>query len=287
MSLISLKSQFVCSYLLAHVPLLVTIADVLLVYLLVYQFLLWVTKSHVASLFRGLFLIFILYLLSLALGLSTLNWILEKFATVLVLLLIIIFQPELRHLLEKLGMGDQRITSLLDPEKRNTSVIKRLLKAIESLAKEKMGAIIVIEGQTPLDEYIASGIPINGNISIELITTLFWPKSPTHDGAIILKGDKIAAAGCLLPLTNAPLADRRLGTRHRAAIGLSDISDATIIVVSEETGIISLAEFGMLTRYLTKEDLETRFFNLYQGKTRQKKLNWKQIWQIWQPLEKE
>ena len=139
--------------------------------------------------------------------------------------------------------------------------IQQLVRGVESLSKNKIGAIIVLEGTTSLKNYIDSGIKIGGELNADIISTLFWPGTPTHDGAIIVKDGSIEAASCYLPLTETPIPDRRIGTRHRAALGLSETTDAFIIVVSEESGIISIAENGTLTRYLTKESLETQLFN--------------------------
>ena len=130
-------------------------------------------------------------------------------------------------------------------------IIKQLLRATKFLATEKIGAIIAIERLSSLSEYSEAGIAVNTEINSELLSSLFWPGTPTHDGAIIIRNGKIDAAGCFLPLTNSKLTDRRLGTRHRAALGLSEVSDAFIIIVSEEKGVISLAEDGVLTRFLT------------------------------------
>ncbi len=209
-----------------------------------------------------------IYFVSRLFGFLTLNWLLEKLATALILIAIIIFQPELRRFLEKIGSG-KLFSPLVEGQReaKSTTVIKHLLKTVEMLSKEKIGALIVSEVGTNLSEYIESGIPIRSHISAELLCTLFWPKSPTHDGAVIIRENKIEAAGCLLPLTDTPLTDGRLGTRHRAAIGLSKLTDAVIIVVSEESGIVSIAENGNLNRFLNKEALETRLFNLYKEET--------------------
>lgn len=238
--------------------------DVILVFLLFYMLLRWIKDTHSLALIRGIFWVLLIYMLSSLLGLSTLNWVLGKFTTVLLLLVIIIFQPELRRFLERIGTPGHLFSPLLEQsEGQYTTVIKSLLRAVELLSKEKVGALVVIEVSTNLSEYIESGIRINGSISPELLATLFWPNSPTHDGAVIIRENRIEAAGCLLPLTDTPVRDRRLGTRHRAALGLTELSDALVIVISEETGVISLAEHGNLTRFLSKEALETRLFNLY------------------------
>ncbi len=235
------------------------------VFCLVYLFLVWTKHSHSGTLIRGLLIIGSMYGVSIILGLRTLNWLLGHLASALILIVIIIFQPELRRLLERIGSGS--LFSKFTPNSRDanhTTIIKHILRSVEALSRDKVGALIVIEVGTNLDEYIESGILLHASISTELLTTLFWPKTPTHDGAVIIRSNKIEASGCLLPLTDTPVSDRRLGTRHRAAIGLSKLTDAIVIVVSEETGTISLAENGNLTRYLNREALETRLFNLYQ-----------------------
>ncbi len=245
------------SFFLSSTHWMVAAIDFLLVYLLVYRLLVWISESHAESLVRGLLVVFALYAASFTLKLTTLNWLLGKFATVLMLLILIVFQPELRRFLERIGSGRLMTPLVSQDEDQYVSVIKQLLRAVDILSKECVGGLIVIELGTNLNEYIQSGIRIQSHISGELLASLFWPKSPTHDGAVVIRESRIAAAGCLLPLTEATLQDRRLGTRHRAAMGLSEVSDALVIVISEETGVISLAERGNLTRYLNKQALET------------------------------
>ncbi len=242
---------------------LVATVDFCLVYLLIYRLLVWISETHAESLVRGLLVVLALYAASFTLQLTTLNWVLGKFATVLLLLILIVFQPELRRFLERIGSGRLLTPFMIHEDDQHLSVIKQLLRAVDILSKERVGGLIVIELGSNLNEYIQSGIRVHAHISGELLASLFWPKSPTHDGAVILRESRIAAAGCLLPLTDATLQDRRLGTRHRAAMGLSEVSDALVIVISEETGVISLAERGNLTRYLNKQALETRLFSLY------------------------
>lgn len=239
--------------------------DVFLVYLLIYYFLKWARNTHAFDLMRGLVGVLMVYLLSQMLGMDTLHWILERFSIVLLLLVIIVFQPELRRFLENIGSFGHLLSPLLSSrDGQSTVIIKGILTAIELLSKERIGALIVIEVGTNLSEYVESGIKTDAYVSSALLSNLFWPGSPTHDGAVIIREHRVEAAGCLLPLTDTRLDDRRLGTRHRAALGLSEVSDALVFVVSEETGIISLAEKGNLTRYLTKEAMESRLFNLYQ-----------------------
>lgn len=241
-------------------------ADIAIVYYLIYRFILWIKATQAVRLLLGLFWVFGFYFVSLLLGFKVLNWILEILSTVVLLLFIIIFQPEIRRFLECLGSG-RMFLPLMTANHDSTVIIKQLLQGIDRLSKQKIGGLIVIENGSNLDEYIDSGVALDAAISSELIVSLFWPGNLTHDGAVIIRENKIAAAGCLLPLTNTMISDRRLGTRHRAALGLAEKSDSLVIVVSEETGIISFAENGALIRYLNREALETRLFNLYKPTT--------------------
>ena len=239
-----------------------TILDVSVVYCLVYYLLKWLKGTQSFVLIRGLVVIGFLYVICQWLNLHTVNWLVSNLTSVLIIMLIVVFQNELRRLLERLGSS--RFFSGDSTGTRNTTqVIKQLLRAVQLLSKKKIGALIVIEMTTTLYPYSQTGIPTDAVVSAELLVTLFWPNSPTHDGAVILKDNTIVAVDCLLPLSEAYLVDRSIGTRHRAALGLSEKTDALIIIVSEETGIISLAENGNLTRYLNRETLETRLFNLY------------------------
>jgi len=194
-----------------------------------------------------------------------LNWILSKFTTVLLVLLVILFQPELRRFFERIGATGHVFSALVeDGQAKSTLAIQNILKAVEVMSKDRIGGIIVVERSTNLAEYVDSVIHLDCILSSEMLLSLFSQVTQTHDGAAIVRGGRIVAAGCLLPLTRSILQDRRLGTRHRAALGLAEITDAVAIVVSEESGVISLAEDGDLTRFLTKEALESRLFNLVQ-----------------------
>lgn len=237
------------------------ILDIAIVYLITYRLFSWLKNTNAFDLIKGLALIFLVFLLSSILNLTTLNWILEKFTTVILIVVVIIFQPELRRFLERVGSSGQFFPAF-NKMKPVTSAtfIQQILRAVEFLSKEKIGAIIVLEGQVSLQQYIETGIKIKSEVNSEIIASLFWPGSPTHDGAIIIKDEKIESAGSFLPLTEFPIADRRLGTRHRAAMGISEVSDSMVLIVSEETGVISIVEQGAMMRYLTKESLETRLF---------------------------
>ena len=237
--------------------------DVVLVYLLTYRLLAWLKRSYALDLIKGVLLVILVFVASHVLSLTTLNWILEKFATVLLIVVVIIFQPELRRFLERVGSTGNLFTiSSYFPEVKSTATMQSLIRAVDYLSREKIGAIIVIEGQTSLSQYCDTGIRVRGDLNMEMLSSLFWPGSPTHDGAVIIKDSIIEAAGCFLPLTETMIKDRSLGTRHRAALGLSEITDAIVIVISEESGVISLVEHGVMTRYLTKEALQTRLVSL-------------------------
>ncbi len=240
-----------------------SITDLAVVYIVVYIFLIWAKNSPSYNLLRGLVGVLVILIVSFLANLPTLNWLTGKFTEIVIFLLIIVFQPEIRRLLDRLGSDNIFGKTMFSDEFQPTVMIKQLLRAVDALAQRKIGALIVIERSTNLADYMESGVTINGRISSDLLVTLFWPNTPTHDGAVIIRENRIASAGCLLPLTHSKITDRRLGTRHRAALGLSETTDALIIVISEETGTISLAEKGNLTRYLNKEALETRLFNLY------------------------
>jgi len=170
----------------------------------------------------------------------------------------IVFQPELRRALEHLGRGKIFKSSFWNLNNQDfENMLDELNKALPVLVKKRMGALIVIERLTGLKEWIDTGIPVEGVVTAELLVNIFFPRSPLHDGAVIIQGNLIVAAGCYLPLTEEPDLGKELGTRHRAGIGISEQSDAVAIIVSEETGIISIAHDGVLTRYLDEKKLRS------------------------------
>ena len=232
----------------------------------VYLFFYVLKRTQIQNISIILFAFFLAYSLSQMIGLPLFSEFIQMFFLIFIVFILIIFQNEIRRSSDKLRKG----TLFFNQKPKKTKqplLIKRILQSIEFLAKNKIGALIVIEQSIDLDEYAESGIPLQATLTSELICSLFWPGSPTHDGAIILRGNEILTAGCLLPLTHTTVTDKRLGTRHRSAIGISEETDALVIVVSEETGTISIAEKGNLTRFLNREALETRLFNLYKEST--------------------
>ena len=252
--------------------------DILVVAFLIYYVLLWLQGTRAIPLIRGLILILLVYVIGRVLGFHTLNWLFEKFAAIIAVMLIILFQPELRRTLERFGRGRFFGTLGFTPMPHGSMYVRHIVRTVEQLSEGKIGALIVLERMTGLTEYLESGVRLDAILSAELLLSIFNLKSPLHDGAVIVQGDRILAASCLFPISESRLLDKRLGTRHRAAVGISETTDALAIVVSEKTGIISMAENGYLTRYLTKDLLEEKLFSLYKvEKNKVELLPWK-IW---------
>jgi diadenylate cyclase len=221
--------------------------DILLVTALFYSLWRLIVGTRALNLVRGLLVYLLVWFLSTLLGLSTLSWILGNAATLGAFALIVVFQPELRGLLERLGRPQgPRATSL---------ALEELLLGVARLAERRYGALIALERRTPLGEYAATGEVLEARLSARLLVTLFYPGTPLHDGGAILREGRLLAAGCLFPLSEAQVG---LGTRHRAALGLSEVSDALVLVVSEETGSVRLAEGGRLSPPLSLEALRAR-----------------------------
>ncbi len=233
------------------------ILDVFVVAVAVYYFMMAIRGTRAVQLVKGIFIIVAIYMISGLLNMHTLNYILNTVVQVAMFGVIVIFQPELRSLLEKMGQLKAgkfigAAFNISNQEKDLTDVISSISIAASQMAETRTGALIVIERMTRLGEYMHSGTKINADVSTELIKNIFAPNTPLHDGAVIVRENKIITAGCVLPLTaNSNLASE-LGTRHRAALGLSEASDAVVVVVSEETGKISIAVNGSLTRNLTR-----------------------------------
>ena len=255
--------------------------DIVIVAILFYYVLLWLQGTRAIPLIRGLVVILLIYLGGRLLGLYTINWLFDKFAAVIVIMLVILFQPELRRTLERFGRGKLLGTLGFAPAPHGSFYVRSVVRAVEQLSEGKIGALIVLERVTGLTEYLESGVRLDAMLSAELLVSIFNPKSPLHDGAVAIQGDRVLAASCLLPLSESRLLDKRLGTRHRAAVGISELSDSLVIVVSEKTGIISLAENGYLTRYLTKDQLEEKLFSLYKVEKMKVELFPFKSWKIW------
>lgn len=229
--------------------------EIALVAYLIYRILLLWTGTRAFQIFFGLLLLVAVYAVAQLLEFGLITYILSQVFTYGAFALIVVFQPELRNALAQLGRS--RFWRIL-PKMEGVDVAEEIAAAAERLSRAKIGAIIAIEREVGLGEYAETGTPISARVSADLLTTIFTPYSPLHDGAVIVRGDQIVAAGSILPLTQFPISDKSLGTRHRAAIGLSEETDAYVVVVSEETSQISLAHRGVLRRGLDPERLRAR-----------------------------
>jgi diadenylate cyclase len=237
----------------------VEVLDVALVTFILYRLLRLVRGTRATQLLAGLIVLALLGFAASILHLILLSWLFQNAAPFIVIGVIVLFQPELRRALDQVGrLGHLgRPLSGFNPQLFNRS-IGEAIRAAEFLSMRRTGALMVFEREVGLEDYAATGVRINGELSAEFLQTIFFPNSPLHDGAAIIRGSHIIAAGCLLPLPEEGAVRERLGTRHRAAIGLSLASDALIVVVSEETGGISLVENGSITRNLDAEALRNR-----------------------------
>ncbi|KAF1085069.1 DNA integrity scanning protein DisA [Sporotomaculum syntrophicum] len=234
----------------------VSIIDILIVAFVLYRLMMLIQGSRAVQLIKGLAVLLVATAVSSLLNLNTVHWLLRQAMTVLVVALPIVFQPELRRALEKLGGGDFFVRPLTQmAEDDRSALINEVVRATQNMSASRTGALIVLERVTGLQELIDTGIKVDGLVSAELLMNIFISKSPLHDGAVIIRGDRLAAAACVLPLSESRHLSRELGTRHRAAVGLSEQSDAVAVVVSEETGAVSLTLEGILYRRLTEVEL--------------------------------
>lgn len=247
--------------------------DMAIVAYVAYRAILLIRGTRAVQLIKGLAVLIISTKASEWLGLYTINWLLRNTMTVGVIALLIVFQPELRRALEQLGRGGFLVNPFFSiSEEEINKLINELAHAVQVFAKNKMGALIVLERNTGLNDVIETGIEISGRVTAELLVNIFIPNTPLHDGAVVIRNDKIMAAGCFLPLTENPNLSKELGTRHRAALGITEQSDAVSIIVSEETGVISVAVDGKLTRYLDIKTFKEMIKNLLHSKKEQKQI---------------
>lgn len=242
-----------------------TYIDILIIALIIYKVMDWIKETRAEQLIRGIFMLIIATKASELLGLHTVYWLLKNAMTVGFIAILIIFQPELRRGLEHLGRG-KFFTKLEVSEQELDSMLEEINTAVINLSKNKIGAIIVLEQETGLNEYVETGTNLDASISSELLINVFIPNTPLHDGAMVIRKDRIIAAGCFLPLTQNQNLSKELGTRHRAALGITEISDCLTIIVSEETGVISFAKEGRLSRYLDTKSLKEIIKNNYKIK---------------------
>ena len=233
-----------------------SVLDILLVALVFYGLFRLFQGTQAVALLRGILVIALIFVLA-ASRFTAFGWLLRNMLPMILVAIPVIFQPELRRALERLGRSAPIIMGRGARETTAQQFIHEVTHAVEALARERTGALIVLEGDTGLEEYIESGERIDAAVSARLLQTIFFPGTPLHDGAVIVRGNQVVAAACVLPLTQRDLADSSLGTRHRAAVGITEQNDALAIVVSEETGIVSLARSGRIARRLDSARLRT------------------------------
>ena len=250
------------------------IIDILIVAFLFYTVMRLIRSTSAARIARSILLLLVVTGLTEIFKLYTLNWILSKILEIGVIALVIMFQPELRRMLERFGgRFFSNLISSSGSASPEQQAIEATVAACEVMSKEKVGALLIFERSMPLDEYFKTGTIIDAKVTDQLLRNLFFKNSPLHDGAVIVRGSRVAAAGCVMPLSENTHLPGGIGTRHRAAIGVSETTDAIVLIVSEETGIISMAKGGKLTRHLDAKSLRTILEGIYVRKPHQRLLS--------------
>ena len=255
------------------------IVDILIVAFILYRVYKMLENTRAITLTRGLIILIVVTLITGWLELHAINWLLQKIVTLLFVALPVVFQPELRRALEHIGEGQFLKRSMLLNYEEACSLVSEIERAVMKMSASQTGALIVLERNMGLNDVCASGIKIDGIVSAEFIMNVFVPNTPLHDGASIIRGNRLIAAGCLLPLTDDRSLSTELGTRHRAAIGLSEQCDAVIVIVSEETGTVSVAEAGRIYRHLDSEQLRQYLMPIFSPRKTSLKdvvLKWRQ-----------
>ncbi|MEG1753712.1 MAG: diadenylate cyclase CdaA [Christensenella sp.] len=239
--------------------------DIIIVAIILYWLIKLLAKTRAVRVLIGLGVILILARVFVALGLETAKWLMNAILPAGAVVIVILFQPEIRRALETLGRGKIfRFAGKAQVEMRNGEhIVEEISRAVLNMSKQKVGAILVFERKTGLADLLDSGTILDADISSELIENIFYPNTPLHDGAMILRDESIVAAGCFLPLSDNKQVAQELGTRHRASLGVSEVSDAYVLVVSEEKGIISFAYDGVLKRYIDAKALKEILSELY------------------------
>ena len=243
------------------------ILDIIIIAVLIYKLIIWTRETRAYEVLKGIGLLFLCSIASQLLSLTTLSWLLDSILTSgsIIIVLFILFQPEIRRVLEKLGRSGKRLgKAWFDASAmKSNDLVRDMHAAILSLSHRRVGALIVFEQKTGLGDIVGTGTRIDGILSGALIENIFEPNTPLHDGAVIVRGSAIIAAGCFLPLSDDLSVSRELGTRHRAALGVSTVSDCVTIIVSEETGAISIARDGKLVRYIDSKALNNILESLF------------------------
>lgn len=237
--------------------------DIAIIAFLIYKILGFIKETRAQQLVKGLGVIVVVFFLSDIFNLYALHWILKSTLTLGVIALVVVFQPELRRALEYVGRSKIVNNPMRLDKDESKEIIDEFVKAVSSFSQSKTGALIIIERETALSDIVETGTLIDAQISAQLLGNIFYEGAPLHDGAVIIRGDRAYAAGCVLPLTSNKNLNKNLGTRHRAGIGITENSDAIAIIVSEETGVISMARDGKLTRFLDARTVEKTLLNIY------------------------
>lgn len=245
------------------------ILEIALLWYFIYMALYFVRGTRTEQLLKGLVIIGLIFVITQQLRLEAINWVLTRLFPLSVIALVVIFQPELRRGLARLGQFG-RI-------QEEAEAVEEIVSAVGMLSKKKIGVLIAIEREVGLKNYIETGVPVDGSVTKELIASIFMPKAPLHDGAMIIQNNRIIAAGCLLPLSQEVELSKSLGMRHRAAVGLTEETDAICLVVSEETGTISLSAGGRLTRDLDTASLEKMLKSMFSRHRKSKKFYWRML----------
>lgn len=248
------------------------IVEILILTVIIYELLIWVKNTRAWTLLKGIVVVTAFALISYFFHLTTLTWLMSKTAGVLVTVVVIVFQPELRRALEQLGrkniifsiFGTSAVIAEEDRRSRD-KINSEIVKAVFEMSKVKTGALIVMEKKVILNEYERTGIPIDALISSQLLMNIFEHNTPLHDGAVFIRNQRVVAATCYLPLSDNMELSKELGTRHRAGVGISEVSDSLTIIVSEETGAVSIAESGKLTRSVSQDDLKAKLAEITQS----------------------
>lgn len=247
-------------------PTFADLLDILLVAFLLYELLMLTKETRASAVLKGLGILLVASLVSDLLGLTALNWLLLNIVNNGALVLVILFQPELRKALEQIGRGALRDTTSHATQEDGAHIAQEITTCLLSLSRRRVGALIVFEQRIGLKDVIETGTRLDSQISAALLENIFEPNTPLHDGAVLIRGSRIMAAACILTLSEDTGISRELGTRHRAALGITEATDAVTLIVSEETGIISMAKEGRLTRHLDRSALEQVLGSMYHPK---------------------
>lgn len=242
----------------------IDVIDILIVAFVVYKILGFIVKTRAVQILKGVVVLFVALIVSDVFNLYTLNWLCKGAVAMGAVAFLVVFQPELRRALEAMGRGSfMRPTILQEDKEQVKRDVNQIIRAVDNFSADHVGALIVFEGQTSLEDIVETGTVLDAEISEQLLGNIFYEGSPLHDGAVIIRENKIHAAGCVLPLTGKQEIGKNLGTRHRAGLGITEHSDALVLIVSEETGIISMARDGRMDRFMDRKSVEKQLLGFY------------------------